>query len=242
LLALACRVKHYKIQTMALLHSPRIVTDGLVLCLDAANRKSYPGSGNTWGDLSDQGNNGTLTNGPTFNSANGGSIVFDGVDDFVTTGNNLDPIAYGLYADSNSFWSVSSWFKPGGTGAITGKSVGIGPAATYIVWMSTTTILSTRLRGGATLNISTSITSNWNEVVITWNGSTARAYLNGEFVNLISVGGALKQIPNFCIGATSNGSVNRYTGNISNVKVYNRALTQQEVLQNYNALKGRYNL
>ena len=63
---------------MGLAHSPNIVTDNLVFCVDAANTKSYSGSGTDWKDLGSQGNNGTLTNGPTFNSSNGGSIVFDG--------------------------------------------------------------------------------------------------------------------------------------------------------------------
>ena len=71
---------------MAFNYSPKISTDGLVLCLDAANTKSYPGSGTVWSDLSRGGNNGTLTNGPTFNSGNGGSIVFDGVNDYVDCG------------------------------------------------------------------------------------------------------------------------------------------------------------
>jgi len=68
---------------MAVGYNPRIVTDGLVLALDAGNTKSYPGSGTTWTDLSGNGNTGTLTNGPTFDSANGGSIVFDGTNDYV---------------------------------------------------------------------------------------------------------------------------------------------------------------
>jgi len=70
---------------MAFSFSPRIVTDGLVLCLDAANPRSYPGSGTTWSDISRTGTNGTLVNGPTYSSANGGSIVFDGVNDYATT-------------------------------------------------------------------------------------------------------------------------------------------------------------
>ena len=74
---------------MAFNYSPNIITDGLVLYLDAANTKSYPGSGTTWRDLSKSQLNGTLTNGPTFNSSNGGSIVFDGVDDYVNLGNVL---------------------------------------------------------------------------------------------------------------------------------------------------------
>ena len=71
---------------MAFIHSPQIVTSGLVLSLDAGNTKSYPGTGTTWFDKSGNTYNGTLTNGPTFNTANLGSIVFDGVDDYVTCG------------------------------------------------------------------------------------------------------------------------------------------------------------
>ena len=73
---------------MATKYSPKIITNGLVLSLDAANNKSYPRSGTTWSDLSGNSNTGTLTNGPTFSSANGGSIVFDGVDDYISGTNN----------------------------------------------------------------------------------------------------------------------------------------------------------
>jgi hypothetical protein len=73
---------------MAFIHSPKIVTSGLVLCLDAANKLSYPGTGTSWYDLSGNANTGTLTNGPTFSVANMGSIVFDGVDDYVNIPNN----------------------------------------------------------------------------------------------------------------------------------------------------------
>jgi len=66
---------------------PNIITDGLVLALDAANPRSYPGTGTSWNDLSGNGNNGTLVNGPTFNSDNNGSIVFDGVDDYINISN-----------------------------------------------------------------------------------------------------------------------------------------------------------
>ena len=75
---------------MGLAHSPSIVTDGLVLCLDAANTKSYPGSGTTWTDISGKGYDGTLTNGPTFSSNYGGNIVLDGSNDFVTGVHNSE--------------------------------------------------------------------------------------------------------------------------------------------------------
>jgi hypothetical protein len=68
---------------MGIAYNPRTITDGLVLCLDAANPKSYPGSGTIWTDLSGNGNNGTLVNGVGYNSGNLGSLVFDGVDDVI---------------------------------------------------------------------------------------------------------------------------------------------------------------
>jgi hypothetical protein len=94
---------------MGLSHSPSIATNGLVLCLDAANRKSYPGSGTTWTDLSGNGNNGTLTNGPTYSSANGGSLSFDGTNDVVNSTTSIIDRADGQEI------TVSCWIKPSRT-------------------------------------------------------------------------------------------------------------------------------
>jgi uncharacterized delta-60 repeat protein len=88
---------------LAIHYNSKISTDGLVLCLDAANSKSYPGSGTTWTDLSGNGNNGTLTNGPTYNSSNLGSLSFDGIDDYSTLTSN-----YTLSAG----WTLSFWGNP----------------------------------------------------------------------------------------------------------------------------------
>ena len=68
---------------------PNVVEDGLVLALDAGNTQSYPGSGTAWTDISGKGNNGTLTNGPTYSSADGGAIVFDGINDHIDLGTQL---------------------------------------------------------------------------------------------------------------------------------------------------------
>ena len=87
---------------MGIAYNPRVVTDGLVLCLDAGNVKSYPGSGTTWTDLSGKGNTGTLTNGPTYSSANGGSIVFDGVDDRVS----------GTSFNTGQNFTINAWIYP----------------------------------------------------------------------------------------------------------------------------------
>jgi len=221
-----------------------MVTDGLVLALDAGNAKSYPGSGTSWSDLSGKGNNGTLTNGPTFDSGNVGSIVFDGTDDYVTTGTTLTD-ADELFADTGTAWSTSSWFNvdviSGADKSVTGRGGGNGSLATYVVYINNAN-LRVRLRGGTITNISTSIASNtWYNVVVTWDGTTANGYLNGEYYTTIPVGTASNQTTyNFNIGATQSGLVDYFDGKISQTLVYNRALTAAEVTQNFNALRGRF--
>ena len=95
---------------MGLSHSPRIVTDGLVMCLDAGNSRSYPGTGTVWTDLA--GNIGTLTNGPTFNSENGGSVVFDGTNDGVDVSGTES-----FNGPLGVSYTLSAWFYPTRTGA-----------------------------------------------------------------------------------------------------------------------------
>ena len=94
---------------MGLAHSPRIVTEGLVLALDAGNTKSYPGSGTTWTDLSGKGNNGSLTsmNGNNYNSANGGYLDFDGSIDQINCGSS-DDFAFGTGDFTIEFWKICS--------------------------------------------------------------------------------------------------------------------------------------
>ena len=119
---------------MALAHSPHIVRDCLVLYLDAANTKSYPGSGTAMTDMSGKGNHGTLTNGPTFSSDNNGSIVLDGTNDYISTINlssfttftiqmwifdsrssgSMDILTYN--GDSGSFTFNSNTFRTDGNG------------------------------------------------------------------------------------------------------------------------------
>jgi alpha-tubulin suppressor-like RCC1 family protein len=102
---------------MSVAYNSSIVTNGLVLALDAGNSKSYPGSGTTWTDLTNNGRNGTLTNGPTYSSANGGSLVFDGIDDFVSSVSNLTL--------ANNF-SVSLWLKHINSYSVQEKYISLG--------------------------------------------------------------------------------------------------------------------
>ncbi len=220
-----------------------IVTEGLVLHVDVANPKSYPGSGTTLTDLSNIGNNGTLQNGVSYSTDKLGNLVFDGETQSVTFNTQLDPIAYGLFATSTSVWSVSAWFLPDYTktssSTIVSKAGGIGTAATFVVWDDGSE-LRVRLRGGDVVDITTLLTEIWNEVVITWDGSVAKAYLNSVYSRDIPVGTAVNQTNNFCIGAAGSGTNSFYKGSIANVKVYNIALSPAQIEQNYNSLIPRF--
>jgi hypothetical protein len=227
-----------------------IVTNGLVLVLDAAKKDSYPGSGTIWRDISGNGNNGTLVNGPTFNSANGGSIVFDGIDDrasitnSINSGQNftvsswINPVLLGttrrsVISNSYNYAFRNGWFLcTAGAGINNTFFLSIGSDAAYVVAQS------------GTLSINT-----WQHItaVVTNGGETIMLLKNGQTVNpqisVLSSGTITYTLPQFNIGWRDVlGTPDPYTGGISYVYLYNRALSATEVLQNYNATKGRYGL
>jgi len=234
---------------MALFHSPSIVTSGLVLCLDAGNRKSYPGTGTTWTDLSGNGNTGTLTNGPTYNSSNGGSIVFDGSNDYSTLPTNL------LIHETGNPFTFSIWFKTSSTGIILGQTNTSNPdiATGFVpaIYVGTNGLLYTScFWGGANSNQSISSSSvnngSWNNITVTFASNSQISYLNGvSYATLAKTQAFYSSTYYYFLGSgfgsnwTNIGS--RYlNGNISVVKYYNRALSATEIAQNYNALKSRY--
>jgi len=226
-------------------NGPKIVSDGLVLCLDAGNVKSYPGSGTAWNDLSGNNNTGTLTNGPTFTGSFGGSIVFDGSNDYINLGN-----ASNIISASQSQISVNTWVKTNvvnqdkkilvnvtsGTNSITGIYFSIGPSP-YNTYFGMTTS-GGQTDAAYTQNISTTSYSN---LCGTYDGSNIRLYLNGNLVATKSLTGTISNTGITRIsGYDNNAEV--WNGNIAQVSIYNRALSASEVLQNYNANKGRFDL
>jgi hypothetical protein len=230
---------------MGLKHSPIIVTNGLVLCLDAANSRSYPGSGTTWTDLSGGGNTGTLTNGPTYSSSNGGSIVFDGTDDYVTLSSSQ--IAPGTGAFTWNFWAkttrtLSTEYSIlfSGTGSNTNYGV-IGldnRTGNGLVYYA----LAFRIQSNEF-----SFINNWVYVSFVGNGGSSGARNLKLYQNGIQVGSTYTVDYNFTsttpnIGANHSSYAELMKGNISNVSYYNRSLTAAEIQQNYNALKGRFGL
>lgn len=219
---------------MAFNYSPKIVTDGLVLYLDAANTRSYPGTGTTWSDLSRGGNTGTLTNGPTFNSGNGGSIVFDGTNDYVNLG-SVSQITPGTGDFTIDFWinpiNWSSTYVPLLTTTIT-NGIWIGKNATNFVLRAYNVADDLQYTTFPTTNM-------WTNIIVRRSGTTANIYYNTSSV----VSGTVTR--NYVQGTTEiarDGTTNVFNGRISSVKYYNRALSSTEIRQNYNATKTRFGL
>ena len=241
---------------------PNIITDGLVFAVDAADKLSYPGSGTTWKDLSGNGNDGTLTNGPTFDSGNGGSIVFDGANDYVTFGDNP------LFNFGTNNFTLQYAYKSSYTGAqgkqVIGKTNGGGASSTYgwlVVSFTTEIGFAAASVGGSWGSAGTYIKKttganvndgNWYIITISVDKSLSdvKIYKNQILQNLTiwaGSGGDLSTVGNISnsldmrLGIESDNAY-PYSGNISNTYIYNRALTSQEITQNYNALKSRFNL
>ena len=239
---------------MAFSYSPKIITDGLVLYLDAGNPLSYPGSGTTWTDLSRGQNPGTLTNGPTFDSGNGGSIVFDGTDDYITGLDNIS-INTGL-PFTVEFWSnITQYSDPFptiiqlktnttyGWNLSFNISTGVGGAYYGVLFGSSDTWARIRTNNPPA-------TEFWYNVAVAYNGSGAstisnyNVYLNSSLQTLYSTGGFNNTTQDNYIGTTNAASrgIDDFRGKISSVRVYNKALSQPEITQNYNATKTRFGL
>lgn len=226
---------------MALNHSPRIVTDGLVLCLDAGNTKSYPGSGTAVTDLTRNGNNGTLVNGVVYSSSNNGIFTFDGTNDYMTISGstavsaatfliwmrrngaqgNYDGIFYGRSSGSNvnglSFFGTSNKLSYTWAAAASSYTFDSGLLIPDLQWcMCAATITSS----AAVLYVcsSSGISSATNT---TAHSSTTIAALEIGRDNLSS----------------------RYSAiDASFAALYNRALSSTEIQQNFNALRGRFGI
>ena len=217
-----------------------IVTSGLVLHLDAGNPFSYPatGVGTKWTDLSGNNNHGTLTNGVSYTDNNRGALVFDGTDDYVTTGGVIVP-------NSSSPYTVSVWCYRNR------NNVGFEELLSQWTYANSA---NSFFFGFDNSNVR--FTDNWNSVTVPGAGNTgvwmnlvgvysvsnAFIYLNGSLSATRGSGFSYGGTGNFIIGRQGEYSSEYFKGNIAQVSIYNRALSAAEVSQNYEALKGRYGL
>lgn len=249
---------------MSTIGGPEIITDGLILHLDAANKKSYPGSGTTWNDLSGNGYDGTLTNGPTFDSGNGGSIVFDGSNDYVEIPNNS---GYATTSGSIEYWvnavDQRGFILYGGTSTsqnfyiLHGNSTsGFADESIGLFARNTSTLgYSSYYRNGE----SWLINEDWVQIVHTLDGISNKTYINGSSVSVTYVNPSISYTSTpsstqtgFWLDTISTGALRiggRYTasalpykGKFSILRIYKDPLTDNDVLQNYNAVKSRFGL
>ena len=220
---------------MAFNFSPKIVTNGLVLYLDAANPKSYLSGSTTWTDLSRSGNNGSLINSPTFNSLNGGSIVFDGVNDYVT-----------FPTITNNIYTIDFWYKMGGSNGLYGYFASSGDNGFAIDegGVLTGLIYGRFYYWNGSLNILGDIpsTTNWNHicVIIDTTSNNLQLFGNGNQLNNSTISNMSTSVSN--IGRYIQLNLHFLKGNLASYKIYNRALSASEVLQNYNSTKTRFGL
>jgi hypothetical protein len=232
---------------MAVNYSPSIVRSGLVLHLDAANRKSYSGSGTSWNDISGSGNNGTLLNDVGYNSSNKGIMIFDGTNDYC----NIANTSIGNFATSD--FSVSCWAKAASSADTTRglfskydphSGNGTGWFIFYrdgIIWVRITQDLAAPLEMSQIIvSVPTSV---WYNITITRTANYFSLYINGVLyqtnttTNIIncSSAGPLR------IGSGYSSGY-YYIGDVGAASIYNRALTPLEIRQNFNALRGRYGI
>ena len=220
---------------MAVFAGPEIVNDVLVLHLDAANPRSYPGSGTIWTDLSGNGNNGTLVNGVGYNNANNGSMVFDGVNDYVNIGQPPS------LSNIGSNFSIQCYVKWNGVGnswqGIVTK--GRNTSNWYGLWVNNSQFAFGVLGGNF---FSNTISANtWYYACITNGNLGRRIYINGlqSASNPTQIN--FDPVADLVVGFAQN-TAEWFNGNISQVSIYNRALSQQEVRQNFEATRSRYGI
>lgn len=233
---------------MGLLHHPRVAMDGLDVYLDAANTRSYSGSGITVNGLFG-GIGGTLVNGIGYSSQNSGSFFYDGTDDYLRL-----PLNFFIH-DSGTPFTISVWFRTGTSGMIFGQENGETPGSgggwVPAIYVDTNGKIRTScFWGGSTANQSISSASvndnQWHQIAVTFQSTSHKSFLDGVLFDTISKTQTFFSLTYYYyLGSgknTSWPSAGNMTlsGNISNFMFYNRALTDQEILKNYNVMKTRY--
>ena len=231
--------KHNMERNLGQFENNPIIASGLVLQLDAGNAASYPGTGTLWTDLSSSGNNGTLTNAPTYSIVNGGELLFNGTNQFVNCGN-----AASLQITTGT---IGAWIKANNT-----NSSYNGIVVKQYAWslfVLNNVLVAYDWGNSATRTTGVTVGNNtWTNVAMSFTetvgtpSNNITIYVNGSSV----LTSTIKHSSNSTALAIGDGAVpssnQNFGGNISQVTVYNRALSATEVTQNYDALRGRYGL
>jgi hypothetical protein len=227
---------------VGLAHSPRIVTDGLVLALDAANTKSYPGNGDTWYDLSGSDISPVRKNGVTYTTQVGGEFNFDGVNDkfdfpnkTISNGNFLTIDIWVKVNDGTRYQDIfDTSDSGGGIWIVANGYAGQQPGK---IATSFNTLSSATIYGSYTVGA-------WTHIAYVGNNGITSQYINGVLTGTDTEN--VRNNINFNnarIGNVDGDRANEYlNGSVASLKIYDRALSQEEVTQNFNAFRGRFGI
>tara|TARA_Y100000114_G_scaffold156027_1_gene181762 strand:- start:302 stop:961 length:660 start_codon:yes stop_codon:yes gene_type:complete len=217
---------------MAYKTGPKIVTDGLIFCVDAKDKTSYPGAGSTWSDIVGL-NDGTLTNSPTFNAD--GYFDFNGSNQYSTHGNDSS-------LDLTEAITMSSWFNADSTSSFR-CWMGKGQNLCYMIFFNGTKIrmrIGSNISANAIDSASDYTTGTWTNVVGTYDGSNMKIYIDGALDQTKARSGTIPT-NSVNLGIGFDGATGlHFDGKIATSLIYSRALTANEVLQNFNAQRTRF--
>ena len=220
---------------------PDMIQDGLVLALDAADRNSYPGTGTVWSDVGGN-NSGTLVNSPTFNSANGGSIAFNGSTNYgrVQNFNSLNIQGPGTI----SYWG--SFSDLGSVSVVRNSlSLTLGTPSTSALQIGTINAQGAvwKTGGAVLLSYNTPTINAITQWSLTFNNTALQMYINGVLTNSTNSAASLTGTStDFYLASFSTAPDEPFAGTIYSVSAYNRVLSATEIAQNYNATKSRFGL
>ncbi len=223
---------------MALSHNPSLVTEGLIIYLDANNTSSYAGTGTTWYDLSGNGRHASLISSPSYEGFGGGKYLsFDGSTNYAT-------IPYTITDNliTVSFWYYSKIFSANSSldALISNYTSGISGFDVRLNSSTTINLAIVIAAGESQINIGTITNNTWYNVAFTYDGATVKTYLDGVFKSSANVVGTRANGTQICIGTSAFDTNRRATCGVPQVMIYNRALSDAEILRNYNATKKRY--
>ena len=226
---------------------PSVVTDNLIFAVDVANLESHVSGSTLWKDQTPNGNDGTLTNGPTFSSIDGGILEFDGSDDYIEFGSIDSSNLISLFGQPD--YSIDMWLAPNFEGddfqrVIEKSSAGSSADGWGVILKPSTQQLYFFIDGHTIGNYTDSAANagSWRHYTWTREGdSVIKLYINGELVyEATSARSIPSNTANIRIGSWNHSTGREYNGKIANIKIYNKELSAAEVLQNYNALKNRF--
>lgn len=226
---------------MSLFHGPATVLSGLILYLDAANPKSYTGSGTQWSDLSGLANQASMVNTPTYSASGPSRFAFNGSNQYATVANYATSFAF----TTSTPFSILTWIRLSSINsnykAVVNSSNSTG-AWNYGLYVSNTNKIYTGYNNNGYEAGPALSAAVWYHATLTYASSTHSLYLNSSFQGSTSLGIDSSASQTLAIGRKGATSADYFLGDIAEVQIYNRALSAQEIIQNYNATRGRYGL